>query len=174
MAVPWLRLLDLAVGVTSLVRQPPKRALQGTRGQLESHLTGVVVSALKEAFNRDHARLELEREQMEAEGRRAQRALRLELLRQAGEREVGRLRLLAGLAIAGWLGTLFFAAGLAASGPGRAALGLGWLLLLGALGTALSGIARVARALDRIGDRLDEHAAATDVVSPGSVEATAP
>ena len=87
----------------------------GTRalGQLETRLAGVVVAALQEAFDRDSRRLELEREQLEAERRRAERLLQLELLRQAGDREVGRLRLLAGVAAGSWLGTLFFSARLA-------------------------------------------------------------
>lgn len=180
MPVPWLRLLDLALGVTSLVRGRT-RARSGARadeglaaglgtwgsGALETRLTGVVVAALKEAFDRDHTRLEIEREQIDAERRRAERALRLELLRQAGDRELGRLRLLAGIALAGWLGTLFFASGLIATGAGRAALGAGWLFLLGALGAAFAGQARVARALDRIGDDLDERAEAKHIVPAG-------
>jgi hypothetical protein len=187
MPVPWLRLLDLAVGVTSLVRRSQKRARAADRsdgilaglaplggGALESRLTGVVVSALKEAFDRDRARLEIEREQAEAERRRAERALRLELLRQAGERELGRLRLLAGVALASWLATLIAAAGFSGSGFGRAVLGLGWVLLLGALATALSGQAQVARALDRVGDELDERAEAKNVVSSGRAGASAP
>ena len=67
----------------------------------------MVVSALKEAFDRDHQRLELERQRLEEERERAERLLRLEWLRQAGEREIARLRVLAGVALAGWLGTLF-------------------------------------------------------------------
>ena len=92
-----------------------ERLVPGTRalGQLETRLAGVVVAALQEAFDRDSRRLELEREQLEAERRRAERLLQLELLRQAGDREVGRLRLLAGVAAGSWLGTLFFSARLA-------------------------------------------------------------
>src|SRR6185369_13257388 len=66
-------------------------------GGLEARMAGVVVAALKEAFDRDTRRLELEREQLAAERQRAER-LRLELHRQAGDREIGRLRLLAGVA----------------------------------------------------------------------------
>ena len=46
-------------------------AAQGLAGQIETRLTNVVVAALKEAFERDHARLELERAQMEEQRRRA-------------------------------------------------------------------------------------------------------
>ena len=40
-------------------------AAQGLAGQIESRLATVVVAALKEAFDRDHTRLELERAQIE-------------------------------------------------------------------------------------------------------------
>ena len=38
----------------------------GPLGQLETRLAGVVVAALKEAFDRDRARMDLERTQMDA------------------------------------------------------------------------------------------------------------
>src|SRR5262245_15925789 len=117
MAVPWLRVLDAVLGVTdlavgrrrsaSLPSRPEDGLLPGT-GALEVRLTGVVVAALKEAFNRDHERLELEREHIQMERERVERALQLELRRQAGDREIGRLRLVTGLAVASWLGTLLF------------------------------------------------------------------
>src|SRR5438034_10739902 len=118
MAVPWLRLFDMLIGVSDFARggrgrpaadhesqqlAPGSRAL----GHLETRLAGVVVAALKEAFDRDSRRLELEREEIETERARAERTLRLELLRQAGEREIGRLRLIAASAVVSWLGTLF-------------------------------------------------------------------
>lgn len=51
---------------TATGSEPPETSLsaqaaQGIAGQVEARLTNVVVAALKEAFNRDHARLELER-----------------------------------------------------------------------------------------------------------------
>src|SRR6266498_4894579 len=55
----------------------------GLTGHIEARLTNVVVAALKEAFDRDHARLELERAQIEAQRKRAEDAMRLELRRQA-------------------------------------------------------------------------------------------
>ena len=61
------------------------------------------MAALKEAFDRDHARLELERAQLDEQRRRAEEAMRLELRRHAADREVGRLRLLAGTALVGWI-----------------------------------------------------------------------
>src|SRR5437868_3977182 len=105
MPVPWLQLIDAALGVANFARgrkAPPQDALAqqlqpGSQvpGGLEARLAGVVVAALREAFERDSRRLELEREQLAAERLRAERALQLELQRQAADREIGRLRLLA-------------------------------------------------------------------------------
>jgi hypothetical protein len=162
--VPWLRILDVVIGATDLARSRKIRALADEQqhhqqleaapagsvgGIVEARLASVVVAALKEAFDRDTRRLELEREQAEAERARAERALRLELRRQAGDREIGRLRLLAGVAVVAWLGTLFFSARLMGGPVGaRAALGFGWLLLLAAVAASFSAQSRVAAALD--------------------------
>jgi hypothetical protein len=112
--------------------------VQGLAGQIEARLTNVVVAALKEAFDRDHARLELERGQLEEERRRAAAALQAELRRQAIDRELGRLRLLAGTAMVGWIASVaIFAGGLTgATTTARSVLAVGWALLLGALGAA--------------------------------------
>ena len=118
-------------------------AAQGLAGQIETRLTNVVVAALKEAFDRDHARLELERAQIEEQQRRADEALRLELRRQTVDREIGRLRLLAGTALVGWIASIAVLFVQQASVPSRVVLGLGWLLLLGALGTAFNAQGRV-------------------------------
>jgi hypothetical protein len=118
-------------------------AAQGLAGQIETRLTNVVVAALKEAFDRDHARLELERAQLEEQQRRAEEALRLELRRQTVDREIGRLRLLAGTALVGWIASISVLFVHQASVPSRVVLGIGWLLLLGALGTAFNAQARV-------------------------------
>jgi hypothetical protein len=162
--LPWLRILDVVIGATDLARSRKIRALADEQqhhqqleagpggsvgGIVEARLASVVVAALKEAFDRDTRRLELEREQAEAERARAERALRLELRRQAGDREIGRLRLLAGVAVVAWLGTLFFSARLMGGPVGaRAALGFGWLLLLAAVAASFSAQSRVAAALD--------------------------
>ena len=118
-------------------------AAQGLAGQIETRLTNVVVAALKEAFDRDHARLELERAQIEAQHRQAQEALRLELRRQTMDREIGRLRLLAGTALVGWIASIAVTFVHQGGVPSRLVLGLGWLLLLGALGTAFNAQGRV-------------------------------
>jgi hypothetical protein len=141
-------------GTTSPAEPPPDQAppmaMQGLAGQLESRLTNVVVAALKEAFDRDHARLELERAQLDEQRRRAEHALRQELRRQAADRELGRLRLIAGVSLAGWIASVgMFAAGLAGgSTVARVLLSTGWLLLLGALGAAFHAQAHVGAAVE--------------------------
>ena len=160
MGIPWLRILDLALGVTNVAQarrpsEPDQEALapgSRTLGHLETRLAGVMVAAVREAFDRDSRRLELEREQLEIERARADRAQRLELWRQAGEREIGRLRLVAGVAVVSWLGTLFFSTRILSGtgGGARVALGLGWALLLAALAAAFFAQTRVGTALDQI------------------------
>jgi hypothetical protein len=118
-------------------------AAQGLAGQIEARLTNVVVAALKEAFDRDHVRLELERTQIEEQRRRAEEALRLELRRQTVDREIGRLRLLAGTALVGWIASIAVLFVHEASVPSRVLLGAGWLLLLGSLGAAFTAQGRV-------------------------------
>ena len=159
MPLPWLRIIDGLLGATDVVRwargQSSLEPRGATASRLETRLAGVVVSALKEAFDRDHQRLELEQQRIDEERERADRLLRLEWLRQAGEREIARLRVLAAVALAGWLGTLFLVSRLTASGTfGRVMLGLTWLFLLSALATAFSAQSRVAEELGRMDDRL--------------------
>src|SRR5215510_11445649 len=158
MPLPWLRIIDGVLGATDLVRwvkgQPASETSVAGANRLEARLAGVVVSALKEAFDRDHQRLELERQRIDEERERAERLLRLEWLRQAGEREIARLRVVAGVALASWLGTLFLVSRMTASGtPGRVMLGVTWLFLLTALATAFSAQSRVAEELGRMDDR---------------------
>ena len=128
---------------------PPETALsqtvaaQGLAGQIEARLTNVVVAALKEAFDRDHARLELERAQLEEQRRRAEEAMRQELRRQVVDREVARLRLLASIAVVGWIAALALPFIHPSGVPSRIVLGIGWLLLLGALGAAFHAQGRI-------------------------------
>jgi len=145
--------LKEAVGKVRGSATPRDQAQQGVSTQtasagaqpIEARLTGVVVAALKEAFDRDHARLELERLQLEEERIRAAEALKLELRRQAADRELVRLRLIAGTALLAWLGSVLIAAvsGSAGSLAAKAALGVGWVLLLAALAAAFMAQARV-------------------------------
>ena len=170
MPMPWLQILDAVIGLTDLARSRKIRKLTqestepgpaplelsgraGAVGGLETRLAGVVVAALKEAFDRDTRRLDLEREQMAAERLRAERALRLELRRQAADREIARARLLAAAALASWLATLFFAGRvIAGHAAARAGLGAGWALLLGALAASFAAQSSVASRLDRSDD----------------------
>jgi len=117
----------------------------GLAGQIETRLTNVVVAALKEAFDRDHARLELERAQLEDQRRRAEEAMRQELRRQAADRELGRLRMLAGVALVGWLASVLVL-GIRigeASTIARVTLGTGWVLLLASLASAFTAQGRI-------------------------------
>jgi hypothetical protein len=159
MPVPWLQLIDAALGVANFARgrkAPPPDEVAGPLqpgsplpGGLEARLAGVVVAALREAFDRDSRRLELEREQLAAERQRAERAMRLELQRQAADREIGRLRLLAGGALTAWIGTLLLSARLIAGGLGaRISLGVGWLFLLGATAASFAAQSHAAAAVD--------------------------
>jgi hypothetical protein len=161
MPVPWLQVIDAALGIANFARgrksPAPADGLQQVEGGgqatggLEARLAGVVVAALREAFDRDSRRLDLEREQLEAERERAERALRLELQRQAGEREIGQLRLLAGVAATAWVATLVLSARLIGGGIGaRVSLGAGWLFLLGAIAASFIAQSRAAAALDAL------------------------
>jgi hypothetical protein len=181
MAVPWLRILDALIGVTDLARSRKMASVArpaaapdqleaagrgGAVGALETRLAGVVVAALKEAFDRDTKRLDLERAQLDAERERAERALNLEMLRQAGDREIGRQRLLAAVAVVTWLGTLVFSVRVLGGPIGaRAALGGGWLLLLLAIAMSFTAQSQVAAALDRVGAIADRRDAITSGVS---------
>lgn len=143
----WMRVVDTLSGLvqlTSRARRPVDAgggplAPGGALGQLETRLAGVVVAALKEAFDRDRARMDLERAQMESERQHAEDALRAELRRQAAERALGQLRLVAIMA----LGTWMLSAALGVWLPGmrdgtpRLLMGTGWALAIGALGCAL-------------------------------------
>ena len=162
MAIPWLRVLSAVIGVTDfaisrrvenrLDQVDDRRLAIGSRtlGTLETHLAGVVVAALKEAFERDSRRLDFERQQVEAERQRAERALRLELVRQAGERELVRLRFVAGVAVISWLGTLVFFARFTTALPSvRIALAAGSVLLLGALAATLVGQSSIGQTISR-------------------------
>ena len=183
MPVPWLRILDALIGVTDLARSRRIRTLSqerdqqqqleaverggaGPRSTLEARLAGVVVAALKETFDRDSRRLELERAQIEAERERAERTLRLELLRQAADREIGRLRLLAGVAVVGWIASLFLSTRLVGGPAGaRVALGAGWMLLLIAVAMSFVAQSQLGAALDRGGSTADPPDAASSGIA---------
>ena len=186
MALPWLRILDAVIGVADLARSRKTRALSRTSGDpesleslgqrlplhgLEARLAGVMVAALKEVFDRDNRRLELERSQAEAERERAERALRLELLRQRADREIGRMRLLAAVGVVGWLGTLSFASRMVETSS-RVMFAGGWLVLLAAVATSFAAQAQVAAAVERARGTADGMWDDRDAVwssAPGSI-----
>jgi hypothetical protein len=157
---------------------PPPRStdlgppMGGLGGQLEARLTGVVVSALKEAFDREAARTDLEREAIDDQRRRAEESLRLELVRQAGDHALSRLRTIGAAALLVWVVSVVFAMrfpeGLA--GIGRMALGFGWLSLLGAIGASFVAHSQVARWVARA----QATKAGPDDVPEGGVVAVAP
>lgn len=151
----WLRVIDMAANVAQWAgawRKPGPPAETGLAPgggpltQLETRLAGVVVAALKEAFDRDKARMDLERAHLDAERQRAEEALRAELRRQAADLALGRVRTTAIMAIGVWM----LSAALAVWMPGmrigaaRYVLGGGWACVLAALGCAFAGWQRIA------------------------------
>jgi hypothetical protein len=145
----WVRVLDtlgtlVQVGSRFTKSAPPSQGTPDGGGlaqasplaALETRLAGVLVAALKEAFDRDKARMDLERETIEAERSRAERALQAELRRQAADRSLNQLRLIAVFAGCLLLASAALAAFVAGMRDGRAALalGVGWASALGALG----------------------------------------
>jgi hypothetical protein len=151
----WMRVIDTVSGLAQATgklrsRSAPDAAVAATEGgqapgTLEARMAGVVVAALKEAFDRDRARMELERSQVEAERRRAEDALAAELKRQAGDRALGQLRILAVMAIVAWMLSAVLAAWLPGMRAGipRALLGAGWFLAFATIGCAFAGYQRI-------------------------------
>ncbi|HEY7499568.1 MAG TPA: hypothetical protein VH740_13705 [Vicinamibacterales bacterium] len=144
----WAGVIDTVGGLVQMAR----RFRQGTAeslanqpgpggGPIEARLAGVVVAALKEAFDRDSARMELERSQIDAERRRAEEALRAELRRQAADRLLGQLRLIAVMAVGVWALSAALGVWLPGMRDGvpRVLLGAGWVCALAALAYAFAG-----------------------------------
>jgi hypothetical protein len=162
MPVPWLQIIDAVLGVGDVVRRVKGRsgeqlerraAVAAGSAGIEARLAGVVVAALKEAFDRDHQRIEFERQQIDAERQRAERALRVERLRQVGEREIGRLRVLAGAALVSCLAALLLVARLVVGVGARVTAGFGCLMLLAALAASFMEQGRLGRLLAEGDDR---------------------
>ncbi len=143
----WLRALN-AVGTVA----EAARLFRGTRGSsdvpttvheadvggLETRLANVVVAALREAFDRDRARFDLERELHAAEQSRQEHAQRLEWLRQTGTYALTQTRQLAILSIVVWMVSAAAAGWLAPLGTlAKSLVGLGWFGLAAALCAAL-------------------------------------
>jgi len=107
-------------------------------GQLEARLAGVLVAALKEAFDRDRARFDLERRFQEAERERVERLARLERLRQTGDRMLAQVRLTAEMALAVWIASAVLVVWLpfGATLVPKILLSLGWLSLIATAGAS--------------------------------------
>lgn len=170
----WMKALNAVSGLIELSRQfrrpsAPDDALAaqprgaGPLGALETRLTGVLVAALKEAFDRDSARLELERTHVEAERQRAEQALRAELRRQAADRSLAHLRLIALVGVGAWALSAVLAAlvpGMRAVVP-RVLLGVGWAASFSAIGCAFAAWRAVlAASADLSGATAESRAAA--------------
>jgi hypothetical protein len=150
----WMRVLDTVSGLArmggklraTLDPTYPVAPDTAARG-LETRLAGVVVAALKEAFDRDHARMELERSQIEAERRRAEEALAAELRRQTAEHALGQLKLLSIMAITAWMLSAALAVWLPGMRAGlpRGLLGTGWALSFATLGCTFAGSQAISR-----------------------------
>ncbi len=167
--------LDTVGGLAKMARrlgQGAVEGLAGTRtapgdpGAVEARLAGVVVAALKEAFDRDSVRIEMERPQIDAERRRAEELLRAELRRQAADRMLAQLRLVAVMAVGTWALSAVLGVWMPGmrEGSPRVLLGAGWVFAFGALGSAFAGWQHVSlRAADTSGAGAPalDHAAAT-------------
>jgi hypothetical protein len=159
----WLRALDLLVGVSDLARRVRKgdtTALESTSGrgrdlgQIETRLAAAAVAAIKEAFDRDSARLQLERDRAADEERRSARAERAAALQRSGERQLAEYRLYAAIVVVTWVASVAVAVswrGDLSLAP-RLFLGAGWVLLLAALAACLAATSRVLRWLDAMPD----------------------
>ncbi|SRR5260221_5390794 len=144
MPIPWLRLLDIALGVTNLAQMRAARAGEeaetaaGASAHHEPGLASVVTSALREVFERDARRMQMLQEKAEADQQRAERALRVELLSRAADREASRLRLLAGCALATWIAAVVASIWLNSDSLAvRVLFGSGMLLQLASFASAL-------------------------------------
>jgi hypothetical protein len=138
----WLKILGTVSTLAEMgarFRRPASDLAQGG-SSLEHRLAGVVVAALKEAFDRDRARMDLERETLEAERARAERALEAELRRQAADRALNQIRLISIFAGLVLLVSGILAAWIAGMRAGAAAvlLTLGWGMALATLGCVFS------------------------------------
>jgi hypothetical protein len=138
-AAQWMKILGT---VTSLAQagaqfsRPSSGEVAPAGSSLEHRLAGVVVAALKEAFDRDRVRMDFERETLEAERSRAERALQAELRRQAADRALTQIKLIsifAGLVLlmssvlAAWIGGM-------RAGTAAVLLTVGWAIALATLG----------------------------------------
>ncbi|HEY1913431.1 MAG TPA: hypothetical protein VGG73_21070 [Vicinamibacterales bacterium] len=156
MALPWPQIIDGAIGVIDLLRSRRIRALSARAHQAEpsggSESLATMTPSVRDEIERERLQLLRERDERErAERQRAELVMMLELQRQAGERELARLRLLAGIAAASWIATLALATmhdhAMASGLAARIVLGFGWALLLAAFALAFVAQNNVASSL---------------------------
>ena len=144
--VTWLRALNAVGTVAEATRffrssgqaadQPPAPS-ESAGGSLETRLANVVVAALREAFDRDRARFDLERDLHEAEEARMAQALRLEWLRQTVAQALTQTQHLEVLSIVVWIASVVAAGWLSPLGPAaKAFLWVGWVGLSAAIAAA--------------------------------------
>lgn len=176
----WMKVIDAITGVAQVAQatrplrqqrsqtEPAATAddplpAGGALGLLEARMAGVVVAALKEAFDRDRARLDLERSQLDGQAQRAERAQQLELQRQAADRDVAQFRTATLVSVALWIVSALLASWLPGMrGPiARALLGAGWMALVAALALSLAAYEQLSRWL-----RASRGAASVGVVDP--------
>ena len=145
----------------------PPLGVNPLMGQIEARLTGIVVAALKEAFDRDRTRLDLEREQIETERRRVEEALRLEALRQVGERALAELRLSAMVTIVVWLvsAVLIVLVPGMREGAAKILLASGWTALVLALVLTFVTYGRLTRFLAAASGGPSDHSALAGAVT---------
>jgi len=176
MPVPWFQILNTVAGLTEVarrIRRPASEADEpdslATAGgtTIEARLAGVVVAALKEAFDRDRTRLDLEREQIETERRRVEEALRLEALRQVGERALAELRLSAMVTIVVWLvsAVLIVLVPGMREGAAKILLASGWTALVLALVLTFVTYGRLTRFLAAASGGPSDHSALAGAVT---------
>src|SRR5882762_5150997 len=148
MPIPWLRLFNALVYAVDCARVGTSLATGREDG----------VTKGKDPrgewwVEREQRRMDFERERMEVERQRVERALKMDMLRRTGDREIGRLRLMAGVAAASLVGALLFSAQLLSTAFwARVLLGGAWILLVTALALSFGGQARLAAALARLDD----------------------
>ena len=152
--VTWLRALNAVGTVAEASRlfrgartDLEREAAGGEPGstQLEARLASVVVAALKEAFDRDRARFNLEQGHLDAERGRADARLRLEWLRQTSERTLGQVRMIAVMSLVVWVASgllLVWLPGSQASAS-KLLLGFGWGALIATVACAFAAHNRI-------------------------------
>jgi len=146
MRIPWLRVLNALIYGADFVRgtRPGVREDSAARGGAPRGAWWV---------EQEQKRMDFERERMEAERQRAERARRLDVIRQTGDREISRLRLMAGVATVSLIGALVFFGQVVSTLFAALRFGTrvtmvgGWIFLVAAVVLSYSGQGRVAASL---------------------------